>query len=95
VVRGEDGTDISPLARELLRVLKAALAKELKLGPGDLNPLDEFDEVESCDDPRFEAWFRAVKCGADFFDAQLDWLTGRLGGPWGQIREARSRGPRN
>jgi hypothetical protein len=43
--------------------------RELKLGPGDINPLDPIEEPESCDDPRaLRPGFRQPICGAHYVE---------------------------
>jgi hypothetical protein len=60
---------------EYLRI-KTALAKELKLGPQDTNPLDvQFDpEWEGPDDPRIPNWRRALDLRLRLSDAHLNWI---------------------
>jgi hypothetical protein len=52
---------------------RAELARVLKLGPADINPLDSFE----CDDEPVN--LRAYELKSRLFEAHLDWVLGRFG----------------
>jgi hypothetical protein len=68
-----DGVALVPATSAEYRAIKSELAEELKLGPGDINPLDlEFDNEWEPGDPRIEDWLRSINLQRQLFDALLE-----------------------